>query len=199
LSSSRGESCAPASGFDDVGELEQGAGNGQDDVDRLVCRGRIALEVDATVDCLVGWDGDRLQVRGRCGELDCLLGCSLSGSFEFAELWVHWGVGGDVGWGWNVLELRGWDVEEDFGPGGEGLDAEVFGGEVDWGRGKVSDADVGPGIAAFAGEEDHDAKAVGAEDFVVVAEDGVVDTACAWLADDNVIGLGVPGQIGREG
>jgi len=94
--------------------------------------------------------------------------------------------------------LRGWDVEEDFGSGGQGLDAEVFWREVDGGGGEVGDADVGPGVAAFAGEEDHDGKAVGAEYLVVVAEDGVVDATCIWLADYNVVGDQVAGLVGCE-
>jgi hypothetical protein len=129
-----------ASGFDDVGELEYRAGDGQDDVDLLGCRARIALEVDAAVDGLVGWDRDCLQVRCRRGEFERFLGCSLSRSIEFGgswiRIWIHQrgvgaGVRGGPGCGWEVLELRGWDVEEDPGPGGEGLDTEVFRGEID--------------------------------------------------------------------
>lgn len=74
------------SGFDDVGELEYHVGDGQNDVDLLVRRARIALEVDAAVDRLIGWDDDCPQMRGRCRELDCFLHCSLSGCIEFAEL-----------------------------------------------------------------------------------------------------------------
>ncbi len=165
-----------ASGFDDVGKLEDRAGDWEDDVDLLRRRARIALEVDAAVDRLVGWDGDCLQMRVRC-----------------VELILHIGVG--PGQGWEVLELRGGDVEEDFGPGSEGLYVEVFGVEVDGGGGEVGDADVGSGIPAFAGEEDHDGESVGAKYLVVVAEDGVVDAAGVGLADDNV---GVAGQIGCE-
>jgi hypothetical protein len=165
-----------ASGFDDVGELEYCAGDGEDDVDLLGRRARIALEVDAAVDRLIGRDGDCLQMRVRCvGLVDLRAGC-----------------------GWDILELRGWDVEEDFGFGREGFDAEVFGGEGGRGAGEVGDADVGAGVAAFVGEEDHDGEAVGAEYLVVVAEDGVVDAACVGLADDYIVGRGAAGQIGCE-
>jgi hypothetical protein len=75
------------SGFDDVGELEYRAGDGQHDVDLLLLRPRIALEINAAVDRLVGWDGDCLQMRSRCRELDCFLDGSLSGCLEFAGFW----------------------------------------------------------------------------------------------------------------
>jgi len=85
-----GKAVAPcdASGFDDVGELEYHVGDGQNDVDLLVRRARIALEVDAAVDRLVGWDSDCLEMRGRCRKVDCFLSCSLSGRLEFANLWI---------------------------------------------------------------------------------------------------------------
>ena len=49
----RGLEPGDASGLDDVGELEHRAGDGQDDVDLLGRRARIALEVDAAVNGLI--------------------------------------------------------------------------------------------------------------------------------------------------
>ena len=74
------------SGFDDVGELEYRVADGENDVDRLTCCGRVALEVDAAMDCLIGRDGDGLQMRGRCCELGRFPCRSLFGRFEFVDL-----------------------------------------------------------------------------------------------------------------
>ena len=53
-----------SSGPDDVGELEYHVGDRQDDVDRLLGRARIALEVDAALDGLIGWNDDCLKDAG---------------------------------------------------------------------------------------------------------------------------------------
>src|SRR5437879_1665888 len=118
-------SAGDASGLDDVGEFEDGAGDGEDDIHLLGGGVGVAFEVDAAVDCLVGRDGDRLQV-GVCG-------------VGLVEL----GVGVGPVEGREVFNLRGRDVEEDLRAGGEGLEVEVFGGNVDGGGGEVGDADVG--------------------------------------------------------
>ena len=73
-------------GLDDVGELEYHVGDGENYVDLLMRRSRIALEVDATVNRLIGWNRDRLQMRGCCCEFDCFLHGSLSGCIQFVEL-----------------------------------------------------------------------------------------------------------------
>src|ERR1700733_4353463 len=143
-------------GFDGVGKFEYRVGDGKNDVDLLVRRVRIAFEVDAAVDRLVGWDDDCPQMRGGCRELGCFPRCSLFDCLEFADLeigiWIRNRRGvvwGGLGWSWNVLELRGWNVEEDFGLGGGSFDAKVLRGEVDGDGCEVGNVDDGPGVAAF--------------------------------------------------
>jgi len=101
--------------------------------------------------------------------------------------------------------VGGGDVEEDLGLGGEDFDTEVFRAHVEGCVGVVGDADVGSGVSALMGDGDHDGEAWRGDDLVAAAVEGLVDTAGAGFAADDVVGkdgfLGVFGDAGsdREG
>ena len=191
-----------------VGELEDEAGDGQDDVDEVGFF--VALEVDPALGDFVGGD------RG-CGEM--LLGGGLVGGFLLGGFLFCGGVEGfDVGvggaglvavavkaaaWGggcgaaaaggwrqrrWGKDQVGGRDVEEDLGLGGDDFDAEVFGGHGEGRVGVVGDADVGAGVAALVGDGDHDGEAWRGDDLIAAAVEGFVDTAGVGFATNDVVG-----------
>jgi len=97
----------------------------------------------------------------------------------------------------------GGDVGAGVGFGGEDFDAEVFGAHVKGGVGVVGDADVGAGVDAFVGDGDHYGEAWRCDDLVAASEEGLVDTAGAGFAADDVVGedgfLDVFGDAGGDG
>ena len=110
------------------------------------------------------------------------------------------------GWGrrkwWRRKDQVGWwDVEEDFGLGGEDLNAKVIRGHVERHVGVVGNADVCAGVDAFLRDGNHHSKAWGREDLVGAAELGLGDTGCVRFAADDVVGKDGFGDAGgdREG